>query len=163
MLFYKLIKYWNRINLFIEFLLAVTASIDYSDSASEEEEVFKVLVTVADIEGNCGEEVTITVADKSETYELCEGDERPSEEQSADPIVFQEYQFEFPKGEIAVGESFDVCVESSVSFPDVRLWQIRNQSSQRKWPLALTKFSLYFILRHLPINTPPFYKAHAIL
>lgn len=163
MLFYKLIKYWNRINLVIEFLLAVTASIDYSDSASEEEEVFKVLVTVADIEGNCGEEVTITVADKSETYELCEGDERPSEEQSADPIVFQEYQFEFPKGEIAVGESFDVCVESSVSFPDVRLWQIRNQSSQRKWPLALTKFSLYFILRHLPINTPPFYKAHAIL
>ena len=122
----------RKITIVIAFLLTVSitplasisstalASTGYSDSASEEE-VFKVLVTVADIEGNCGEEVTITVADKSETYELCDGDERPSEEQSADPIVFQEYQFEFPKGEIAVGESFDVCVESSVSFPDVRL------------------------------------------
>jgi hypothetical protein len=41
----------------------------------------------------------------------CEGDERPSEEQRAYPIVYQEYQFEFPKGQIAVGESFDVCAK----------------------------------------------------
>ena len=69
MLFYKLIKYWNRkITIVIAFLSAVSAiglaslgstisaSIDYSDSASEEEP-FKVLVTVAGVEGNCGEEV----------------------------------------------------------------------------------------------------------
>ncbi len=28
------------------------------------------------------------------------------------------YQFEFPKGQIAVGESFDVCVEVSGGFSD---------------------------------------------
>jgi hypothetical protein len=32
-------------------------------------------------------------------------------EQRADTIVCQGYQFEFPKGQIAVGESFDVCVD----------------------------------------------------
>ncbi|MFL6411296.1 MAG: hypothetical protein ACJ71K_08650 [Nitrososphaeraceae archaeon] len=51
------------------------ASIDYSDTAMEE--VFKVIVTVAGVKGHCGQEVTITVADKSRTFELCEGDKRP--------------------------------------------------------------------------------------
>jgi hypothetical protein len=46
---------------------------------------------------------------------------RSFEDQGADRIAAQEYKFEFPNGQIAVGESFDVCVESSVSFPDVRL------------------------------------------
>lgn len=54
-------------------LLVVTASIDYSGTAAE-----KVLVRVAaDVEGHCGEEIMITVADKSETFDLCEGDKRP--------------------------------------------------------------------------------------
>ena len=57
---------------------------------------------------------------KSETYELCEGDERPSEEQIADPIASIGYQFEFPKGQIEVGESFDVCVEVSHGFSDCK-------------------------------------------
>ena len=40
------------------------------------------------MEGNCREEVTITVADKSEISELCKGDERACEEyQRTDPIV----------------------------------------------------------------------------
>lgn len=51
------------------------------------------------------------IAYKSETYQLCEGDERPLGEQRADPIASQEYQFEFPKGQIALGELFDACVE----------------------------------------------------
>lgn len=55
----------------------------------------------------------ITVAYKSETFDQCEGDERPSEEQRGDPIVSERHEFEFPKGQIAVGESFEVCVEES--------------------------------------------------
>jgi hypothetical protein len=66
----------RKITIVIAFLSAVSsivlastislasASIDYSDSASKEEEPFKVLVTVAGVKGHCGEEVTITVADK---------------------------------------------------------------------------------------------------
>jgi hypothetical protein len=65
------------VNLVIVFLLAVTTSIDYSNTA----EVFKVLVTVVGVKGNCGEEVEIMVAYKTQTFELCEGDERPLEEQ----------------------------------------------------------------------------------
>ena len=114
------------------FLLAITttglasigsiasATIDYSDGASEEEEPFKVLVTVAGVKGHCGEEVKITVAYKSETFDLCEGDERPSEEQRADPISSEGHETVFPKGQIAVGESFDVCVESLGGFPDCK-------------------------------------------
>ena len=79
----------RKITIVIAFLLTVSitplasisstasASTGYSDSASEEEEPFKVLVTVAGVEGNCGEEVEITVGYKSEAYQLCEGDERP--------------------------------------------------------------------------------------
>jgi hypothetical protein len=118
----------RKIILVIAFLSAVTslalvnstalASIDYSDTAIEES--FKVLVTVADVEGNCGEELKIIVAYKSDTFELCEGDERTLEEQRVDPIVSQEYQFEFPKGQIAVGESFDVCVEDPGGYSDCK-------------------------------------------
>jgi hypothetical protein len=111
---------YRKIILVIAFLSTVSilaspsiintlASLDDSGIAGGEQ--FKVLVTVAGVEGNCGEIVKITVAFKSETFDLCEGDERPSEEQRADPMTSQEYQFEFPKGEIAVGEFFDVCVE----------------------------------------------------
>jgi len=41
----------------------VSATIDYSDTAAEEQ--FKLLVTIAAVKAHCGE-VTITVADKSE-------------------------------------------------------------------------------------------------
>jgi hypothetical protein len=80
---------YRKIILTITFLLAVSAtalpsissklspSIGYSDNASKEEEPFKVLVTVAGVEGNCGEDVKITVAYKSETYQLCEGMKDP--------------------------------------------------------------------------------------
>ena len=50
---------------------------------------------------------------QTDTFELCEGDERPSEEQIADPISSEGHEIVFPKGQIAVGESFDVCVEGS--------------------------------------------------
>ena len=59
------------------------ASINHSGTAIEES--FSVLVTVTGMEGNCGEELKIIVAYKSDTFELCEGDERPSEEQRPDP------------------------------------------------------------------------------
>jgi hypothetical protein len=121
---------YRTIILVIMFLSTVTAtglasisnialaSIDYTDTAAEEQ--FKVLVTVTGVKGHCGEEVKITVAYMSETYDLCEGDERPLEEQRADPIVSQEYQFEFPKGQIAVGESFDVYVHGPGGFSDCK-------------------------------------------
>jgi hypothetical protein len=80
-----------------------------------------VLVTVIGVEGNCGEELKITiVAYKSDTFELCEGDERPIEEQRADPISSQGYLFEFPKEQIVVGESFDICVKISRGFSDCK-------------------------------------------
>ncbi|MDQ3970383.1 MAG: hypothetical protein M3227_01695, partial [Thermoproteota archaeon] len=79
------ITFLSAISALISISSTASASIDYSDTSIEE--VFKVIVTVAGVEGHCGEELTITVADKSETYELCEGDERPSEEQIADPIA----------------------------------------------------------------------------
>jgi hypothetical protein len=64
----------------------------------------------------------ITVAYKSEIFDLCEGDEISSEEQRVDPIVSIEYPFEFPKGQIAVGESFDICFEGmQVDIPIVTL------------------------------------------
>jgi hypothetical protein len=112
------ITFLSAISALISISSTASASIDYSDTSIEE--VFKVIVTVAGVEGHCGEELTITVADKSETYELCEGDERPSEEQIADPIASIGYQFEFPKGQVEVGESFDVCVEVSHGFSDCK-------------------------------------------
>jgi len=73
------------------------------------------------VEGICGEELKIIiVAYKSDTLELCEGDERPLEEQRADPISSEGYEFEFPKGQIVAGESFDVCIESSGGFSDCK-------------------------------------------
>jgi len=118
----------RKIILVIAFLSAVTslaslssaalASFDYSDTPVQES--FRVLVTVTGVEGNCGEEVTITVADKSETFELCEGDERPSEEQIADPISSKGHEIVFPKGQIALGESFDVCVEGLGGYSDCK-------------------------------------------
>jgi hypothetical protein len=109
----------RKILLVIAFLSTVTslasvtstalASIDYSDTAVEES--FRALVTVTGGEGNCGEELKIIVAYKSDTFELCEGDERPVEEQRADPISSEGHEIIFPKGQIALGESFDVCVK----------------------------------------------------
>jgi hypothetical protein len=40
---------------------------------------------------------------KSDTFELCEGDERPLEEQRADPISSEGHEIAFPKGQIAAG------------------------------------------------------------
>jgi hypothetical protein len=109
----------RNISLVLVFLSAVIslasvsttalASIDHNDTTVEES--FKVPVTVADVEGNCGEELKIIVAYKSDTFELCEGDERPLEEQRADPISSEGHEIIFPKGQIALGESFDVCVK----------------------------------------------------
>ena len=103
---------YRKVTLFIAFLLLVTIlfSINSTSSASAlllygistveagGEEPFELSVTVTGVEGNCGEELKIIVAYKSDTFELCEGDERPLEEQRADPRSSQEYQFEFPKG-----------------------------------------------------------------
>jgi hypothetical protein len=78
----------RKIILVIAFLSAVTslasiisaalASFHYSDTPVQES--FRVLVTVTGVEGNCREELKIIVAYKSDTFELCEGDERPIEE-----------------------------------------------------------------------------------
>ena len=38
----------------------------------------------------------------------------------ADPIISQGYKFEFPRGQIAVGESLDVCVKVQAEYPLVR-------------------------------------------
>jgi len=118
----------SKIILVIAFLSAVTslaspssvalASIDYSGTTIEEP--FKVLVTVTGVEGNCGEELKILVAYKSDTFELCEGDKRPLEAQRADPISSEGHEIVLPKGQIAVGESFDVCVEISGGFSDCK-------------------------------------------
>jgi hypothetical protein len=90
--------------LIIEFLLVVTSLFSISSTLSAllladisvasggvRGEAFEVLVTVVGVKENCGQEVKITVAYKSETFELCEGDERPLEEQRADPILSQGY------------------------------------------------------------------------
>ena len=129
--------------LIIAFLLVVTSLLSISSTPSvlllydistpdlggARGESFEVLVTVAGVKGNCGQEVKITVAYKSETFELCEGDERPLEEQRADPISSQGYQFEFPKGQFAPGKYFDVCVEISGSLSDSKTLT-KSQSNQ---------------------------------
>ena len=97
---------------------AALASIDYNGTAIEEP--FKMLVTVTGVEGKCGEELKIIVAHKSDTFELCEGDERSLEQQRVDPISSEGHEFVFPKGQIAAGESFDVCVELSGGFSDYK-------------------------------------------
>ena len=79
-----------------------------------------MLGTVTSVEGNCGEELKIIVAYKSDTFELCEGYERPSEEQRADPISSEGHEIVFPRGQIAIGEPFDVCVELSGGFSDCK-------------------------------------------
>jgi|SRR5215213_10399275 len=142
----------SKIILVIAFLSAVTslaspssvalASIDYSGTTIEEP--FKVLVTVTGVEGNCGEELKILVSYKSDTFELCEGDERPLEAQRADPIISEGHEFEFPKGQIAVGESFDVCVEISSGFSDCKTLT----NSPAKEPEDVT-FSINYILHLL--------------
>ena len=118
----------RKIILVIAFLSAATslvslrsaalASFDYSNTPVQES--FRVLVTVTGVEGNCGEEVKIIVAYKSDTFVLCEGDERPSEEQRADPISSEGHEFVFPKAQIIVGESFDICSEVSSGFSDCK-------------------------------------------
>jgi hypothetical protein len=40
--------------------------------------------------------------------------------QRAVPIWSQEYQFEFPSGQIAVGESFDIWVEDVDGYSDCK-------------------------------------------
>jgi hypothetical protein len=132
---------YRKITLIIVFLLVVTSVVSISSTSSalllsdiitsngEGGESFEVLVMVAGVRGNCGQEVKITLANKSETFELCEGDERPLEEQRADPISSQGYQFKFPKGQFAVGEYFDVCVEISDSLSDCKIL-IKLQSNQ---------------------------------
>ncbi len=120
----------RKITIVIAFLSAVsatglasisnTASASIDDSYTAVEESFKVRVTVAGVKGHCGEDIRITVAYKSETYQLCEGDERPSEEQRIDPIVSEAHEFEFPKGQIAIGESFDVCVYGPGEYSDCK-------------------------------------------
>ena len=92
-------------------------------------EPFEVLVRVIGVKENCGQEVIITVAYKSETFKLCEVDERPLEEQRADPISSQGYQFEFPKEQFARGEYFDVCVEISGGLSDCNTL-MKSQSNQ---------------------------------
>lgn len=85
--------------LIIAFLLVITLLLSISSTPSAlllydistpdlggvRGESFEVLVTVAGVKGNCGQEVKITVEYKSEIFELCEGDKRPLEEQRADP------------------------------------------------------------------------------
>jgi hypothetical protein len=93
--------------------------------------IIRSTVTIAGVKGNCRQEVKITVAYKSETFELCEGDERPLEEQRADPISSQGYQFEFPKGQFAPGEYFDVCVEISGGLSDCKTLT-KSQSNQQE-------------------------------
>jgi hypothetical protein len=97
--------------LIIVFLLVVTSLLSISSTPSAlllydistpdlggvRGESFEVLVTVAGVKGNCGQEVKITVAYKSETFELCKGDERPLEEQRADPISFKDINLNFQK------------------------------------------------------------------
>ena len=41
-------------------------------------------------------------------------------DQRADPISSEEHEIVFPKGQIAAGESFDVCVEVSHGFSDCK-------------------------------------------
>jgi hypothetical protein len=60
-----------------------------------------------------------------------EGDERPLEEQRADPISSQGYQFEFPKGQFAPGDYFDVCVEISGGLSDCKTLT-KSQSNQQE-------------------------------
>jgi hypothetical protein len=129
--------------LIIAFLLVVTSLLSISSTPSAlllydistpdlggvRGESFEVLVTVACVKGNCGQEVKITVAYKSEIFELCEGDERPLEEQRADPISSQGYQFEFPKGQFVPGKYFDVYVENSGGLSDCKT-STKSQSNQ---------------------------------
>jgi len=79
-------------------------------SKSTKFETFKILQNSIQPLGREQTKVTL-VAYESEPFQLGEWDERPSEEQRADPIISQGYKFEFPRGQIAIGESFDVCVE----------------------------------------------------
>jgi hypothetical protein len=65
-------------------------------------------------------DLIIIVAYKSDTFELCEGDERPLEKQRADPISSEGHEIVFPKGQIGAGESFDICVEVSGEFSDCK-------------------------------------------
>lgn len=142
--------------LIIAFLLVVTSLLSISSTPSVlllydistpdlrgwGGESFEVLVTVACVKGNCGQEVKITVEYKSEIFELCEGDERPLEEQRADPISSQGYQFEFPKGQLHQANTLMSVLKFLAVSQIARLWRSRNQISQRKkWPLALSKYS----------------------
>jgi hypothetical protein len=129
--------------LIIAFLLVITLLLSISsipsalllydistlDLGGVRGESFEVLVTVAGVKGNCGQEVKITVEYKSEIFELCEGDKRPLEEQRADPISSQGYQFEFPKGQFAPGKYFDVCIEISGGLSDCKTLT-KSQSNQ---------------------------------
>jgi hypothetical protein len=41
-------------------------------------------------------------------------------DQRADPISSEEHEIVFPKGQIAAGESFDVCIEGSNEYSNCK-------------------------------------------
>lgn len=53
-----------------------TSSTTFNDISTDEREVFKGPITVAGVEGDCGE-AKIAVTYKAQTLDLCEDDERP--------------------------------------------------------------------------------------
>ena len=77
----------------VEFLFVVTLLLSISGKSSallsdnmstadgEGGKSLDIVVTVAGVKGNCGEEVKITVAYQLDMFILWEGDERPIEEQ----------------------------------------------------------------------------------
>lgn len=56
--------------------ISSTSSTTFNDISTDEREVFKGPITVAGVEGDCGE-AKIAVTYKAQTLDLCEDDERP--------------------------------------------------------------------------------------
>ena len=52
------------------------------------------------------------------------------EQQRAEPISCEGHEIVFPKGQIAVGESFDVCVKGLGGYSDCKTLTNSPQSSQ---------------------------------
>lgn len=130
--------------LIIAFLLVVTSLLSISSTSSVlllydistpdlggvRGESFEVLVTVAGVKRNCGQEVKITVAYKSETFELCKGDERPLEEQRADPISSQGYQFELQKDNLHQANTLMSVLKSLAVSQIARLDEVAIKSAR---------------------------------
>ena len=129
--------------LIIEFLLVVTSLLSISSTLSAllladisvasggvRGEPSEVLVTVVGVKENCGQEVKITVAYKSESFELCEGDEDRLKNKEQIHYHSKDISLNFQKDNLHPANTLMFVLKSLAASQIARLDQVAIQSAR---------------------------------